>query len=51
MSFRVGLENIRNRYQFFSKEKIIIKDGEKFTVQIPVLKSDLSDLLVRGTVA
>lgn len=38
-SFRVGLENIRNRYHFFTPEKIVVKDDEKFTVQLPVIKS------------
>ncbi|HZY80713.1 MAG TPA: histidine kinase [Cyclobacteriaceae bacterium] len=38
-SFKIGLENIRNRYEFFSTDKIIIKDEEKFTVQLPVLKA------------
>jgi two-component system LytT family sensor kinase len=39
MSFRVGLENIRNRYQFFTREKVQIKDEERFTVQLPVVKA------------
>ncbi len=38
-SFRVGLDNIRNRYRFFTAEKIVVKDDEKFTVQLPVIKS------------
>ncbi len=38
--FHVGLSNIRNRYQFFTKEKIIVKDSDKFIVQLPVIKSD-----------
>ncbi len=38
-SFRVGLDNIRNRYQFFTREKIVVKDDEKFTVQLPVIRS------------
>ena len=38
-SFRVGLDNIRNRYQFFTKEKVVVKDYEKFSVQLPVIKS------------
>jgi LytS/YehU family sensor histidine kinase len=38
-SFRVGLDNIRNRYRFFTPEKIVVKDDEKFTVQLPVIKS------------
>jgi two-component system, LytTR family, sensor kinase len=38
-SFKIGLDNIKNRYQFFSNEKIMIKDEEKFTVQLPVIKN------------
>jgi two-component system LytT family sensor kinase len=37
-SFKIGLDNIRNRYEFFSSEKIVIKDTDRFTVQLPVLK-------------
>jgi len=36
--FKIGLENIRQRYRFFTEEKIQIQDGDKFTVQLPVLK-------------
>jgi two-component system LytT family sensor kinase len=38
-SFKVGLDNIRNRYKFFTSEKIIVKDDDKFTVQLPVIRS------------
>lgn len=38
-SFKIGLENIRNRYEFFSADKIVIKDEDRFTVQLPVLRS------------
>lgn len=37
-SFKIGLENIRNRYKFFSSDKISIKDEDRFIVQLPVLK-------------
>jgi len=37
-SFKIGLENIRNRYEFFSSDRIVIKDEDRFTVQLPVLK-------------
>lgn len=37
-SFRIGLENIRKRYQFFTSRKIEIKDDEKFIVSLPVIK-------------
>jgi len=36
-SFRVGLENIRKRYEFFTNRKIEIRDDEKFSVSLPVL--------------
>jgi LytS/YehU family sensor histidine kinase len=36
-SFRLGLDNIRKRYEFFTDRKIIIRDDEKFTVALPVL--------------
>lgn len=36
-SFRVGLENIRRRYQYFTDKKIEIKDDEKFMVSLPVI--------------
>lgn len=41
-SLHVGLANIRNRYKFFTKEKIIVKDTDKFVVQLPVIKSEAS---------
>lgn len=37
-SFRIGLENIRKRYQFFTNRKIEVKDEEKFIVSLPVIK-------------
>ncbi len=37
-SFKIGLENIRNRYQFFTREKVTIKDEDRFIVQLPVIK-------------
>jgi two-component system, LytTR family, sensor kinase len=37
-SFRIGLENIHKRYKFFTKEKIVVRDEEKFHVQLPVIK-------------
>jgi two-component system, LytTR family, sensor kinase len=36
-SFRVGLENIRRRYQYFTDKKIDVKDEDKFTVSLPVI--------------
>lgn len=39
-SFRVGLENIHNRYRFFTTQKVIVRDEDKFLVQLPVLKKE-----------
>ena len=41
-SLHVGLANIRNRYKFFTNEKIIVKDTDKFVVQLPIIKSEAS---------
>lgn len=38
-SLHVGLANIRNRYNFFTKEKVVVKDSDKFVVQLPVIKT------------
>jgi two-component system, LytTR family, sensor kinase len=38
-SFKVGLENIKRRYQFFTDAAISVKDDEKFTVSLPVINS------------
>ena len=38
-SFQVGLEAIHKRYAFFSAEKIQITNGDRFTVQLPVIKN------------
>ncbi len=40
-SFRVGLENIHKRYSFFTNEKVVVRDEEKFLVMLPVLKKIL----------
>jgi sensor histidine kinase YesM len=36
-SFRLGLENIKRRYEFFTNRRIEIRDDEKFSVSLPVL--------------
>jgi len=36
-SFKVGLENIRKRYEFFTEKKIEVKDEERFSVSLPVI--------------
>jgi LytS/YehU family sensor histidine kinase len=38
-SFRVGLENIRKRYAFFTDKRIEITDDEKFIVALPVIEA------------
>jgi len=37
-SFQIGLNTITSRYQFFSSEKVIIKNESRFTVSLPVIK-------------
>jgi two-component system, LytTR family, sensor kinase len=37
-SFQVGLEAIHKRYAYFTPEKVVISNSDKFTVQLPVLK-------------
>lgn len=37
--FQVGLEAVHKRYAFFTAEKILLTDTDKFTVQLPILKS------------
>jgi sensor histidine kinase YesM len=37
--FKVGVENIRQRYQFFTEEKVLVQPGATFTVQLPILKN------------
>lgn len=43
-SFRVGLENIRRRYEYFTDKKIEIRDEEKFSVSLPVIHQKLEQL-------
>lgn len=37
-SFRIGIENIRRRYEFFTAKKIEVRDDEKFMVALPILR-------------
>lgn len=37
-SFRIGIENIRKRYEFFTAKKVEVRDDEKFMVSLPVLR-------------
>ncbi len=36
--FSIGLENIKKRYAFFTKEQIVIKNEDKFSIHLPILK-------------
>lgn len=36
-SFKVGLENIRQRYQYLTDKQIEVRDDEKFVVSLPVI--------------
>ncbi len=36
-SFHVGLENIKKRYEYFTKRQIKVEDSGKFTIQLPVI--------------
>lgn len=47
-SLNIGLANIKNRYKFFTNEKIIIKDTDKFVVQLPVFNtiSNTDDIII-----
>jgi len=41
-STQLGLANIKKRYAFYTKQKVLIKDtGTQFTVVMPLLSSDL----------
>jgi sensor histidine kinase YesM len=47
-SFRIGLENIRKRYKFFTDHQIEIKDDDKFVVSLPVIKLKAQKSLVHA---
>lgn len=38
-SFKVGLDNIKQRYHFFTHERVTVRNDEKFSVLLPVIKS------------
>jgi len=42
-SFQIGLNNITSRYEFFSTEKVIIKNESRFTVTLPVIKNNIKE--------
>ena len=50
-SFRIGLENIRKRYQFFTNRKIEVKDEEKFMVSLPVIRLNPSAPMLQKSMA
>ncbi|MBI1768269.1 MAG: histidine kinase [Bacteroidetes bacterium] len=37
--FSIGLDNIKRRYAFFTKEQVVVKNEEQFSVQLPILKA------------
>ena len=37
-SFKVGLENIRQRYHFLTDKQVVVEDADKFVVSLPVLE-------------
>lgn len=41
-STKVGLDNIRERYKYFTSRKVIIEKDKYFRVKIPILRSALS---------
>ena len=38
-SFKVGLQNIKDRYKFFTDQEIVIVNTDKYSVQLPLLKA------------
>lgn len=42
-SFKIGLSNIRKRYEVFTDKKIKIVKNDSFTVELPLLKPDNND--------
>jgi two-component system, LytTR family, sensor kinase len=39
-SFHVGLENIRQRYRYFTSREVVVKNEDQFTVHLPVIKPE-----------
>ena len=44
-SFKVGLSNIRNRYEFFTDDKIQVIDQKEFIVKLPLLTHNIDPKL------
>jgi len=40
-SHKIGLENIRKRYKFFSKKDILVSADEYFTVKLPLITKEI----------
>jgi hypothetical protein len=40
--FSIGLDNIRKRYAFFTKEQVVVKNEQEFSVLLPILKSSFA---------
>lgn len=40
--FQVGLETIKKRYGYYSTQKIIVTDSDKYSIQLPVLKKGIA---------
>jgi len=38
-SFKVGLNNIQERYKFFTDQEVTVHDNDTFSVRLPVIKS------------
>jgi two-component system LytT family sensor kinase len=41
-SFKIGIENIKRRYRFFTESSVQILNSEKFSVSLPILDSNSS---------
>lgn len=50
-SFQIGLTNIVSRYQFFTTEKVVVKNETRFMVVLPVLKDIHSKQAVPNSLA
>lgn len=50
-SFKIGLDNVRSRYQFFTDEKVVVKNDKKFFVQLPIIKPGLQGVTIGQTPA
>ena len=37
LNLKIGLENIKKRYSYFSDKKVIVRKDDKFTVKLPII--------------